>query len=280
MTLRTKLVARLNFFQNKPKATKIDVSEYLERLKLKRQDPSLAYLKKLQKAHLTHIPFENLDIHYGSKIKLDYQAIFKKLISRQRGGICYELNGLFYHLLYHLGYDCYIISAEVYNHDTETFGKPFDHLAICVILDDQPWLADVGFGDGIINPIEIDVGKVQMDYHRYWRLDIDPDERLLLRESPDTNYFKTQYRFTLKERQLIEFLNMLDYHQDSPESPFTQRKLVTRLTESGRVTLTNRELKIREFGEVHTTDVLHEDDFLSKLYYHFDIDSRNLSPIN
>ena len=131
---------KLNFFQNKPKATKIDVDSYLNRIELEKEQPSLSYLKKLQKAHLLHIPFENLDIHYGSRIILDYGKIYDKVINRGRGGFCYELNGLFYHLLYHLGFECYIISAEVYSKDNQSFGRPFDHMAVIVRISDEEYL--------------------------------------------------------------------------------------------------------------------------------------------
>lgn len=269
---------KLNFFQNKPKALKIDVNAYLDRIRVKRAEPTLAFLKTLQKAHLLSIPFENLDIHYGSKIILDYQKIFDKVVNRKRGGFCYELNGLFYHLLYHLGFDCFVISAEVKNEESDQFGRPFDHMAIVVQLENEKWLVDVGFGDGIISPLKIKVGEVQMDYTRYWKIDTDPDERLILKVSNDTSFYKTKYRFTIEERQLIQFIEMCEYHQKSAESAFTQKKLVTQLTPNGRITLTDRKLKILELGESRESDIMHEDEFLSKLENHFGISSQQLIP--
>ncbi|MEO9482900.1 MAG: arylamine N-acetyltransferase [Ekhidna sp.] len=269
---------KLNFFQNRPKASKIDVASYLKRIDLKQAEPSFKYLKALQKAHLTSIPFENLDIHYGSKIILDYKRIYEKIVFQKRGGFCYELNGLFYHLLYHLGFDCYIISAQVMNERTEKFGKPFDHMAIVVALDEELWIVDVGFGDGPISPLKIQVGVVQMDYTRYWRIDTDPDENLILRVSNDTSYFKSKYLFTTEEKQLIQFMEMCEYHQTSVDSPFTQKKLISQHTNNGRVTLSDRTLKITSLGETHEEDIMHEDEFLSKLDHHFGISYKQLLP--
>ncbi len=269
---------KLNFFQNRPKALRIDVDSYLARIGQPQKSPSIGYLKALQKAHLQSIPFENLDIHYGSKIILDYKKIFNKVVEGGRGGFCYELNGLFYHLLYHLGFDCHVISAQVKNEKTDQFGKPFDHMVIVVDLDEQLWLVDVGFGDGPISPLKLNVGEVQMDYTRYWRIDTDPDENLILKVSNDTSFYKTKYLFTTEEKQLIQFLEMCEYHQSSPDSPFTQKKLITQLTSNGRVTLTDRHLKILELGEVMEKDILHEDEFLSKLEHHFSITHRQLIP--
>ncbi|MEQ9466857.1 MAG: arylamine N-acetyltransferase [Ekhidna sp.] len=269
---------KLNFFQNKPKASKIDVKAYLDRIALKRQEPTLSYLKQLQKAHLLHIPFENLDIHYGSKIILDYSKIFDKIVYRKRGGFCYELNGLFYHLLYHLGYDCQVIAGRVMSEQTGEFGRPYDHMAIVVDLENEHWLVDVGFGDGAISPLRIKPGIIQMDHTRYWRIDTDPDENFILRLSNDTSYFETKLLFTTEEKQLIQFMEMCDYHQTSPASPFTQKKLVTMLEPNGRITLTDRKLKISELGEVHESDIMHEDEFLSKLEQHFGITYHQLIP--
>ena len=69
-------MGKLNYFKNKPKATKIDVASYLQRINEKREEPSIAYLRRLHRSHLLHIPFENLDIHYDRKIALDYKAVF------------------------------------------------------------------------------------------------------------------------------------------------------------------------------------------------------------
>ena len=46
-------------------------------------------LKNLQLAHMLTIPFENLDIHLGRKIVLEEDVLFKMIVERQRGGICY-----------------------------------------------------------------------------------------------------------------------------------------------------------------------------------------------
>ncbi|WP_462253810.1 arylamine N-acetyltransferase family protein [Ekhidna sp.] len=268
---------KLNFFQNKPKASKIDVEAYLQRIGQIREEPSLQYLKKVQKAHLLNVPFENLDIHYGSKIILDYAKIFEKIVTRKRGGFCYEANGLFYHLLYHLGFDCHVIAAQVFDEQSEEFGRPFDHMAIVVNLDNDQWLVDVGFGDGPISPIKISK-EIQMDYTRYWKLDTDPDENFILKVSNDTSYFKTKYLFTTEEKQLIQFMEMCEYHQNSAASPFTGKKLISQLTANGRVTLTDKKLKILELGEVVETDIMHEDEFLSKLQHHFGITHHQLIP--
>ena len=79
---------------------------YLERIGL---DLPLAAdaesLRRLQMAHLLHVPFENLDIALGRPIRLGLTTLYDKIVTHRRGGFCYELNGLFAWLLDDLGFE-------------------------------------------------------------------------------------------------------------------------------------------------------------------------------
>jgi arylamine N-acetyltransferase len=69
---------------------------------------------------------------------------------------------------------------------------------------------------------------------------------------------------------------MCNYHQESDKSTFTQNKLITQLFSNGRITLTDRKLKIELDGILNEKPIMNEDEFLSKLEHHFGIDSRKL----
>jgi N-hydroxyarylamine O-acetyltransferase len=254
----------------------IDVDRYLKRIQAKREVLSIRYLKSLHHSHLTSIPFENLDIHYNRKIELDYQKIFHKIVVQRRGGFCYELNGLFLHLLFHLGFESYPVSVRVYDQKRKAYGKEYDHLALIVELDGHKWLVDVGFGDGFIYPKKIVINEPQIDYTTYWKIEQDPDENFILKKSADNAAYYSIYQFSMVERQLIEFIHMCDHHQTSQDSSFTQKKFITQLTPEGRITLTDRELKVLQLGEQKSTDILNEDEFLAKLNEHFGISFRQL----
>lgn len=271
-------MSKLNYFKTRPKATSIDIRGYLARLDVDKEEPSLSFLKKLHFAHIHTIPFENLDIHYNRKIQLDYTKVFDKIVKRRRGGFCYELNGLFYHLLYHLGFDCFITSAQMKREDG-SFSPPFDHMVIIVTIDDIKYLVDVGFGEAFSYPKQISKGLVQMDYTTYWRFDLDPDENYLLQFSSNASSYQTKYMFSFEEKQIIQFMEMCEFHQNSDQSPFTQKKLITIKTNDGRVTLTDRKLKVLQLGETIEEPILNEDEFLSKLEQFFAISYHQLSPL-
>ena len=271
---------RINYFKNRPKASSIDVDAYLKRIHQQKETPSLGYLRQLHRAHLMHIPFENLDIHYNRKIILDYSKIFQKIITKQRGGYCYELNGLFFHLLYHLGFDPFIISARVRNTDGKAYGKDFDHMAIIVKLDQEEYLVDVGFGKGIIYPKKIEDGLIQMDYTDYWRIVKDIDDNFLLQSSDNASVFSPKYLFRKEARELIQFLEMNEFQQNNPQSTFQQQKMITRLTDTGRITLTDRTFKEFKLGLINEVAISNEDEFLSLLEQHFGIPSAQLTRLD
>jgi len=203
-------------------------------------EPSAATLRRLHLAHLYSVPFENLDIHLGRKITCDEPRFLQKIIEEHRGGFCYELNGAFAALLQALGFQVTLLSARVSREDGSASAE-FDHLALRVDLE-EPWLADVGFGDSFLEPLRLDTEKEQRDESgRTYCIVPVGDVRILQRELEDGTW-KSQYQFTLQPRQLQEFQARCVYQQTSPESHFTRQKICTLPTPEGRITLSDLKL--------------------------------------
>src|SRR5258705_13620241 len=86
-----------------------DVDAYLARLGLAQSGPgrlsppSAEGLAMLQRAHLQHVPYENLDIQLGRPTTINPYESTARILSG-RGGYCYHLNGAFSLLLSALGY--------------------------------------------------------------------------------------------------------------------------------------------------------------------------------
>ena len=114
--------------------------------------PDLETLRSLHRAHLGAIPFEALDVQLGLVPSIEPGAIFDKLVGRRRGGWCYEMNGLFGRVLETIGFEVVRVSCGVMRHagGEERMGT---HLALLVRLGGVDWLADVGFGSSLIEPI-------------------------------------------------------------------------------------------------------------------------------
>ncbi|GAB7269395.1 hypothetical protein DZS_07880 [Dickeya ananatis] len=64
-----------------------EVQRYLQRIGVSSlpAEPALQ-LRTLHLAHLTHVPFENLDVVFGKPIHLNPSAIYRKIVDDRRGG--------------------------------------------------------------------------------------------------------------------------------------------------------------------------------------------------
>ncbi len=247
------------------------LKNYLKRIRLQRKIiPYLNTLTLLQKHHLLNIPFENLDIHQGIPIIINVDNFYKKIIINKRGGFCYELNGLFNELLKALEFNTYIVSARVFN-TNGNYGEEFDHLAIIVLLDNEKWLTDVGFGEFSFSPLKIKIGIEQKDERGIFRI-IRFNEEYYAVQKKTSPGWKNEYLFSLKPRTLSEFSEMCRYHQTSPRSSFTQKKICSIATSTGRITLTDNSLKITNNRKAKETAISKENQFFELLKKYFDIE--------
>lgn len=249
----------------------VDTQKYLERIGLgKANATGLQLLKQLQRQHLLSVPFENLDIHWGREILLDPKRIFKKIVELQRGGFCYELNGLFCELLNQLGFDAYKASARMLR-DDGTMTPDFEHMCVLVKLGAEVFLCDVGFGKGPSYPLRVLSNSIQIDLNEFFRITKHGQEGWWLEQSDDGSTFEKKYLFSGKKRKLIEFIDRCYYQQNSPDSHFKKQKMITQATADGRITLTEKLLIITSRGIKTEHTVLNEDDFYIKLGEHFNI---------
>lgn len=142
-------------------------------------DPTLATLATLQEAHACSVPFENLDVQLGRPVSISVEDAYEKIVSKSRGGWCYEQNGLFGWALSEIGFNVTRIAASVMR-DERGEAATASHLCLLVGTheSEQKLLADVGFGGSMISPIPLTeaqydqppfkLGLEKLD-DRYWR---------------------------------------------------------------------------------------------------------------
>ncbi len=150
-----------------------ELARYLARIGYSGQPrPDLATLQTLHRRHVEAIPFEGIDAQFGRVPSMNTGAIFDKLVERKRGGWCYEMNGLFGWALREVGFDVTRVSCGVMRHvgGEERMGT---HLALLVRMNGQPWLADVGFGSSLGEPIPL--AGAQHD-HSPFKVSLSQDE--------------------------------------------------------------------------------------------------------
>ncbi len=247
----------------------MNVSAYLARIGYTGPvTPTPEVLRAIHRAHMLAVPFENLDISRGRKIVVDQDACVRKIVEEHRGGFCYEMNGAFAALLQAIGFQITVLSARVARQDG-SFGPEFDHLTLRVDLD-RPWLADVGFGDSFIEPLRLLPGIAQKDGTQIYRI-LETAGVLQLEKWEAEGSWKAQYRFSLQPRRLQEFAEMCRYHQSSPDSSFTRKRLCTRATPEGRITLSDMKLIITRNGQKEERMLANEEEWRAALRQHFDL---------
>lgn len=253
----------------------MNIKSYLKRIQYNGSIiPTSKTLKQLQLAHLLTVPFENLSIHSGQPIILEDEALFNKIVQQKRGGFCYELNGLFACLMCGLGFNVTMLSAQVVNEEGG-FGPDFDHMTLMVTLDQQ-WLVDVGFGDTFREPLLLDSREVQIQGKRAYRI-VDDDTHLLLMERKYGKGWHPQYRFTLRSYNYNDFLEMCHYHQTSPLSHFTQKRICSMATPDGRITLDEKQLIITTNDyERQEFTIKSKEEYSTLLKKYFNIDLKGL----
>ena len=250
----------------------MDIGSYLERIRYRGPvSPTHETLCALQRAHMMAVPFENFDIvPLHRPIKLDERALWDKIVVRNRGGFCYELNGMFAWLLKHIGFQVNHLNARVFGQDGG-LGPDFDHLALFVQSPQQEgaWLADVGFGDSFVDPLDFREGEQRQDLRAY-RLERNTGGYVLWQRDYG-GAWKRLYFFDLTPHDFpSEYEPACLYQQRSPESHFTHQSVISRLAEDGRITLERDKLIITKNGARHENPV-REQEWPGLLREHFGI---------
>ncbi|HEY2518643.1 MAG TPA: arylamine N-acetyltransferase [Streptosporangiaceae bacterium] len=242
-------------------------SAYLERIAVPRPlTADTVTLHVLHRAHQLTVPFENLSMHLDEPISLAALDLIDKIVYRARGGICYELNGAFALLLQ--SFDCQVsrVAARVYGDGQ--LGVPLDHMALIVRTTDGagPWLVDVGFGSNSVYPLLFDSRHDQDDPSgQFLLVDTDDGDVDVLRDG------KPQYRIERRVRSQSDFGPTCWWQQSSPESHFTHSTICSRLTETGRITLSGDTLITTADGTRHEERLPTDEAILAAYRGHFGV---------
>ena len=230
------------------KASNFALQDYFERIGYRGEPAAdLATLTELMRHQLFAIPFENLDVQAGRIVSLVPEEIVEKLLKRNRGGYCYEVNGLFCMALGALGIACRFVAARPMFYPVR---RPKTHMALVVTVDGRDWLCDLGFGSyGIRQPMALDVLDVEV---------AQDDDRFLLTRSGHEFVLRAlvggewvdQYGFDLSPQEWIDFMPANYLNSTHPEAIFVQKLLVVRHTPAGRAILFGDTLKTVSHGEV------------------------------
>jgi N-hydroxyarylamine O-acetyltransferase len=199
----------------------MDLAAYLERIGA---SPG-AGLAELHRAHVTSIPFENLDSHAGVPVSLALDDVQRKLVGARRGGYCFEHNLLFAAALEALGLRVEPMLARVRLGRPPGTPRPRTHLVHRVHAGDGVWLADVGFGNGtLLQPIPFGPGGEHEQSGWRFRVVADGPEHVL--QSAEGSEWVDVYGFVPDPVPLIDVETSNWFTCTHPRSPFVAGLIV------------------------------------------------------
>ena len=261
-----------------PISTADFTSKYMKRLELDptllSQDASKNYLTydflcQLTEAHVKHIPFENLAQHGGRgglQTLNNMDEIVDKVLVRQRGGFCFELNGMLCEFLKIIGFEVTIVPAIVYQPEIE-FNRPKTHIFLMVAnpndndASTKHYFVDVAFGEPAIHPLRYEMDTEQLTAEgmlsRFRTIpsaedsDDDGKQKIILEWYKDGEW-KPRLQWFAEDAEtnpsdspvLSDYEATLKDLVQAPESAFSKKIIVCQLTRTQKKTLAGNMLKI------------------------------------
>ena len=259
-----------------PNDTPLDLDAYFKRIGYSgSRAPTLDTLKGLHFTHALAVPFENLTVLGGGPVLIDLKSLQTKIVQGNRGGYCFEVNGLFAAVLRALGFKVTTLIGRVRWKAPEEIETNRSHMMSLVDLPEGRFLADIGFGGvTMTGPIPFVTDEVLETPHE--------PRRLLARDVQGSAGFELQallgdtwapvYRFTLEPNGPVDYEQANWHTSTHPASIFKQFLIVGRPTATTRKTIFNTLFTIRDLAGKGETRVLKTVDEISDvLATHFDL---------
>lgn len=205
-----------------------DLDAYLERVGA----PRRAGLAELHRAHVTSIPFENLDPQRGVPVSLAPENLERKLVAGRRGGYCFEQNLLLRAALEALGADVDLMLARVRFGAPPGATRPRSHLVLRVRAERADWHADVGFGVG--TPLEpLPFGPGEVHEQSGWRFRVVEDGPELVLQTADGPDWQDLYGFIPQPVPFVDLETSNWFTSTHPRSPFVTGLVVSTQQQDG-----------------------------------------------
>lgn len=239
----------------------VQCREYLERIGFTGEvERTPECLEQLILAHLSTIPFENLDACEDHLVpSLEVKDLFEKIIRHKRGGWCFELNKLFFELLKSCGFEVMTVAIRI------TWMKeqmaPLLHRATVVTLEGKQYLCDVGYGGpGPKGLVELADGTYEIQ-GEWYRVQMHPSytDGTVVIEKRYHGAYHEMMRFENKKAEDADYAIMNFYCARSEQSFFSGKPVINLYTAEGNRSLIDQKLTIQKNGET-VTEECHSDE--------------------
>jgi N-hydroxyarylamine O-acetyltransferase len=192
------------------------------------------------------IPFENLCVIENRTTDITKENLIDKMIKRNEGGLCYELNSIFYLFLIENGFNSTLVRGVTYDHIGQRWSATGrTHVVNIITHDGQQYLVDTGFGGNLpLKPVPLN-GDIVISNNGEFRVEKADseygDHLLYMKLKHKQDDWKLGYVFdsTVAVKNLSELNEVQRIISEHPESRFNKKPLVTRQNERGNIILTD-----------------------------------------
>jgi N-hydroxyarylamine O-acetyltransferase len=227
---------------HKIEASDFDLQQYLKRINFQGEiELSFEGIKKLMQSQIFSVPFENIDVQAGKTISLVGNDIVNQIVDKNRGGYCYQVNGIFSLVLQEIGVPHYYIAVRPLVNPGQNAKT---HLAIIATIENEEYLIDLGFGgNSIREPLKLSqIGiEIQQDFDTFTLVKTEEEEYLL--QIKIGKEWSNLYSFDLTPQRWIDFKPANHYNYSHPDSFFTQNLIVVLQNPLGKKILLKNSLK-------------------------------------
>ena len=222
----------------------LDSDAYLGRIGYRGgREPTAANLAALVRAHRLAVPYESLDLWRRRRTTLRLEEIYDKIVTRRRGGYCFELNGLFAWLLRELGYNVREYFGRWLLGEDQSTVPMRRHRVICVAIAGVPnQIADVGIGlPFMLSPLDLVFDVPQVRDGRRYRIVRDPTLGCVVELGTKDGWMRL-FSFDTAAQLPIDFEYAHWWCQTHPDSSFLSGLWVYRsLADGGSVSISLEE---------------------------------------
>jgi N-hydroxyarylamine O-acetyltransferase len=224
------------------KAENFVLADYFKRIKMVETipEPTLEFVSKMMQHHIYSVPFENLDVQAGKVVSLIPEDIVDKIVYRNQGGYCYEINGIFALALQKLGISCYFAGSRTKFYPVK---KPQTHMVIVAKIDGKDYLIDTGFGShGIRQPMDLSARNQVVEQEGYAFKLVNEGGEILLKALVNDEWFN-QYSLKKRPTDFIDFTPANYMNSTHPDSIFVKAPLIILFNAEGKKVLTGNTIK-------------------------------------
>ena len=233
----------------------------------KRTEVKFEELNTILFAFAHTIPFENLDVIARNTNQISLENLREKILTSSRGGLCYELNTLFYYFLKDCGYDVQLALGTVYKNDINAWALEDGHITIILTYDNLQYLIDVGIASLVpLVPVPFTGESVSSKNgsYRVRRKDTSKGNYVLERIDTDGEW-KICHAFYKPNIDEIVINDVQRRVIEDEKSIFNKGPIAVKLTNSGHISLTNTSLTEAVHGEKTKREIT-EDQYKEFLY--------------